>query len=53
MMKEEYERIDLIITEFDIEDIITTSGAIPGTTVNPEDEIHVDHGTDIPFGTWF
>lgn len=30
-MQEQYERINLIITEFDIEDIITTSG---------EDNIH-------------
>ena len=30
MIKEAYERLELDVTEFDIEDIITTSGIGPG-----------------------
>lgn len=30
MKKETYERMSLVITEFDVEDVITTSGVTPG-----------------------
>ncbi len=30
MTKENYERLNLVITEFDTEDVITTSGVTPG-----------------------
>ena len=30
MNKETYERMSLVITEFDTEDVITTSGVTPG-----------------------
>jgi hypothetical protein len=42
-MQQKYERIKLIITEFDVEDVITTS------STEPEDKIHVDHGSENAF----
>lgn len=41
-MKNEYKRAELVITPFDEEDVITTSG------INPEDKIHVDYGSEPP-----
>ena len=54
-MQKQYERIKLNITEFDVEDVIATSGVVPGDdpTAVPEDPIHVDHGSEAPFGSWF
>lgn len=34
-MKSEYERVSLIITEFDVEDMITTSGMLPTDPTEP------------------
>lgn len=42
IMKNEYKRAELVITPFDEEDVITTSG------INPEDKIHVDYGSEPP-----
>ena len=41
IMQETYTRTDLIITEFDSEDVITTSG--------PEGAINNDNNSDNPF----
>ena len=35
MMKETYERMSLVITEFDTEDVITTSGLAPSGNTPP------------------
>ncbi len=40
-MQEKYNRTDLVITEFDMEDVITTSG--------PEGGIGNDNNSDSPF----
>ena len=40
-MQEKYNRTDLVITEFDMEDVITTSG--------PEGGIGNDNKSDSPF----
>ena len=40
-MQEIYTRTDLVITEFDLEDVITTSG--------PEGAINNDNNSDNPF----
>ena len=37
MIKETYERLSLMITEFDAEDVITTSGVGPGPGGNAPD----------------
>ena len=57
-MEKSYERIKFIITTFDVEDVITTSGGDPGS--NPEDPIPVDgpdpgevFGTDGALGNWY
>jgi len=42
MKKESYERLSLMITEFDAEDVITTSGIGPGPGPGP------DPGGDAP-----
>lgn len=47
-----YERLELIITAFDHEDVITTSGD-EHETINPEDSIAADYGSDEPVGTWW
>lgn len=54
-MQKQYKRIELTVTEFDAEDVITTSGVAPDVdpTTAPEDPIHVDHGSELPFGSWF
>ncbi len=51
MIKESYERLEMDVTEFDLEDIITTSGVTPGgggggseTTTDPLDPY------ELPFG---
>ena len=51
MIKEAYERLELDVTEFDIEDIITTSGIGPGgepttdpTTTDPLDPYELPIG---------
>ena len=59
-MQKIYKRADLVITAFDVEDVITTSGVIPPVTPpaqdpDPEDPIHVDYGSgssDPPFDWW-
>lgn len=38
MIKEAFERLELDVTEFDIEDIITTSGIGPGGGDEPSTE---------------
>lgn len=43
-----YEKAALIITSFDVEDVITTSG-----TAAPEDPISADYGPEEPFGNWW
>ena len=48
-----YKRAELILTAFDEEDVITTSGDMPETTSNPEDPIGVDYGSEDPPGTWW
>ncbi len=37
-----YERASVVITEFDVEDVITTSGIIPDTTNPPDDPFPYD-----------
>ena len=52
MIKEAYERLSMDVTEFDIEDIITTSGVGPGggepttdpTTTDPLDPYELPIG---------
>lgn len=55
-MKALYERTNLIITEFDTEDIITTSAAVspdqPTVGVDIGDNSYIDIG-DIGGGSWF
>lgn len=67
-MQKIYKRADLVITAFDIEDVITTSIVNPPPTTPPtppeppapapvpEDPIHTDYGQgspDVPFGAWW
>ncbi len=51
-----YERTNLIITEFDAEDVITTSGGVspdqPTNGVDMGDNQYIGAG-DIGGGTWF
>ena len=35
MMKETYERLAMDVTQFDVEDVITTSGVEPSPSQNP------------------
>ncbi len=55
-MKPAYERENFIITEFDSEDVITTSGALPVDPTNPLSEKENAYGSfddfDMP-GSWF
>ena len=58
-MKSVYERTNLIITEFNTEDVITTSGESVTPTPDPQNVLKVnenayyDHNTiDVP-GDWF
>jgi len=37
MIKESYERLMMDVTEFDVEDVITTSGGTPGGNTEPTD----------------
>ena len=51
MMKETYERLEMDVTQFDVEDVITTSGVGPGPGPGP-DEPDPDYnptGYELPF----
>ena len=48
---EKYERLEVTVTTFDAEDVITTSGGEPSTIYNPENSIHADYGSDLPVGS--
>lgn len=54
-MKPEYVRENLILTEFDTEDVITTSGVTPDTStlmVTDNSFVSFDSFDKVP-GTWF
>ncbi len=55
-MKSVYQRENLTITEFDSEDVITTSGMLPSDPTNPLSEKENAYGSfddfDMP-GSWF
>lgn len=46
-MQEQYERLEIVITAFDQEDVITTSGV----TGNPEDGVYTDKDAPV-VGRW-
>ncbi len=51
-----YERVNLIITEFDTEDVITTSGVTPDPTESVSNEWENAYGSYNRFntpGSWF
>ena len=51
MNKETYERLEMDVTQFDVEDVITTSGIGPGPGPGP-DEPDPDYnptGYELPF----
>lgn len=55
-MKPAYERENFTITEFDSEDVITTSGALPVDPTNPLSEKENAYGSFVDFdmpGSWF
>lgn len=46
MMKETYERLEMDVTQFDVEDVITTSGVDPDSGSEPG---YVPIGYELPF----
>ena len=54
-MKPVYERTNLIITEFDAEDVITTSGETPAPVTRsvPENAYGSFGSFDLSPGSWF
>ena len=49
MNKETYERLQMDVTKFDVEDVITTSGVEPGG--NPRPDLPKDrYEITVPFG---
>ena len=49
MKKEAYERLEMDVTQFDIEDVITTSGAGPSPGPDPDYEDDM-YGVPLPPG---
>ena len=51
MMKETYERLEMDVTQFDVEDVITTSGVGPGPGPGPDepDPVYKPIGYELPF----
>ena len=51
MMKETYERLEMDVTQFDVEDVITTSGVGPGPGPGPyePDPDYNPTGYELPF----
>lgn len=49
MMKETYERLEMDVTQFDVEDVITTSGVGPGPGPDEPDPVYKPIGYELPF----
>lgn len=49
MMKETYERLEMDVTQFDVEDVITTSGVGPGPGPDEPDPVYKPTGYELPF----